>query len=190
MPLYAVFQIDGLGAHSSLLVAPAGANNDFNVVAKAIGEAGDDITVAIVVAGNSTALSVDVTGTDIVLNSATNGGGTATTTANEAIAALLADEDAAELVDVFIAAGSTGATAVAAVSETPLAGGVDKDLGATGGRDFTFTGMTTAQNDEDAISNVADDQGGYVAVPAAVFDNNYQVLGSPPFARSEVIANF
>ncbi len=55
------------------------------------GTAGNSKTCSIVVSGNNTPLSVTVTTSAVTVNSATNGGGTATSTVNQIIAALYAN---------------------------------------------------------------------------------------------------
>lgn len=87
------------------------------------GVAGNDITVAIVNPGSSGSLSVDVTGTDIVVTLAYADSAT-TSTAAQVRAALLADEDIAALINVSLGVGD-GSGLVTALSEEPLAGGGD-----------------------------------------------------------------
>ena len=85
------------------------------------GAGGNAITVAIVVAGANTPLSVTVAGSAITINSATNGSSTATSTSAQVAAAVNANTAAAALVTAV--AGGTGAGVVAAASATNLAGG-------------------------------------------------------------------
>jgi len=86
------------------------------------GEAGDAITVALVdPSGNDKALSVTVTGTDIVVSLATGAAGAITSKASEIVALVNADEDCAELLTAE--ATGTPATVVTAVAETNLASG-------------------------------------------------------------------
>lgn len=85
------------------------------------GAGGNSITVAIVVAGANTPLSVAVAGSAITINSATNGSSTATSTSAQVAAAVNASVAAAALVTAV--AGGTGAGVVAAASATNLAGG-------------------------------------------------------------------
>lgn len=85
------------------------------------GAAGNAITVAHVVAGNNTPLTVGVVGNAITVNVATNGGGTATSTATQVAAAVVA---AAPLLVTAIATG-TGSGVVGAAGPTNLTSGSD-----------------------------------------------------------------
>jgi hypothetical protein len=86
------------------------------------GTAGNDITVAYVDPGTpSEALSVAVTGTDIVVNLATDGGSSITSTAAQVIAAVNASPTASALVTATASGTVTGV--VAAVTATNLTGG-------------------------------------------------------------------
>lgn len=80
------------------------------------GEAGNDISIIIAAAGTA---SVAVAGHEITITPAT-GSNTAT-----AVAALVNGDEAASLL-VSVVAGGTGGSAPGTVSETQLAGGVDK----------------------------------------------------------------
>lgn len=66
------------------------------------------VTVTHVVAGVSTAFSVGVVGNAITVNSATDGGGLATTTANDIVAGILASTAASALVSVVAVGAGTG----------------------------------------------------------------------------------
>ena len=72
------------------------------------------VTVTHVVAGTNTAFSVGVVGNAITVNSATNGGGTATTTANDVVAGIEASAAASALVSVVAVGAGTGLMAAAA----------------------------------------------------------------------------
>lgn len=87
---------------------------------RSVADGRTDITLTIVVAGNNTPLTVVVAGSAITINSATNGGGTATTTATGAVAALAGNTSAAALVTAT--ASGTGADIVTAMVSTPLQG--------------------------------------------------------------------
>lgn len=126
-PTLAAFNTEGaheiiadLRLHAFLTTALTGANNDLRFIARTPGTGGLAITVAIAVAGNNTALSIAVTGTDIVINSATDGSGTATSTASQVLAALLASPDALALVIPSLAPSNTGVGAVVALAATNL----------------------------------------------------------------------
>lgn len=99
------------------------ANADLLFTANAQGTTGNNIRVAIVVAGNNTALTISVSGNDITINSATNGGGTATTTAAQAIAAVNSSATASALVIAATAPGNDGTGVINAVGLTYLTGG-------------------------------------------------------------------
>lgn len=108
---------------AALTTALAGANNDLLYTARTAGGQGDDITVAYVVAGTNTPLTVNVSGTAITVNVATNGAGAATSTAAQVEAAVEANADAAKLVTVASAPSNNGTGTVTAMAATPLAGG-------------------------------------------------------------------
>jgi len=85
------------------------------------GTAGNAITIAIVIAGENTPLSVEVDGTDITVHAATDGSGDPTSTADEVVAAVNADAEASALVS----AATSDSGVVSAVSQTALQGGAD-----------------------------------------------------------------
>jgi hypothetical protein len=68
-------------------------------------------------------VSLQVQGTDITVNVATNGGGAATSTASQILAAIEASPDASALVTVALAPGSDGSGVVTAMAQTNLSGG-------------------------------------------------------------------
>lgn len=117
---------------ATLTTALAGANNDLTYQAVARGVAGNSITVAYVVAGASTPLTVSVTGTAITVNVATTAGSAASSTAAQVAAAVRALPAANALVEVDNAPGNDGTGVVTALSTTPLAGGVDVVTGQKG----------------------------------------------------------
>jgi hypothetical protein len=114
------------GAAGALTTALAGANNDITYTARDKGTVGNAITVRYVVAGLGTALSVAVVGTAITVNVATDGGGLATSTASDVLAAVQAHAAASLLVSAALAAGNSGAGVVTALAATALAGGDQK----------------------------------------------------------------
>lgn len=130
--------LGGTSVKAVLTTALAGANNDMTFTADTAGAGGNAITVAYVVAGLSTSLSVAVVGTAITVNVATDGAGAATSTAAQVKTAIEASGPAAALVDVANAGGNDGTGVVAALAATPLAGGV------TNG--FTFSVAAEANN--------------------------------------------
>ena len=106
---------------------------DLTYTAKTAGVAGDSITIAYIdPPGNNVALSVAVTGTDIVVTLATNGSSVVTSTAAQIKAAVDAKVEAAALVSVAVT--GTGTTVQAAAGATPLAGGADETDGSIDGK--------------------------------------------------------
>jgi ActR/RegA family two-component response regulator len=87
------------------------------------GTKGNAITVQYVIGAGNNALSIVVTGTAIVVNSAT-AAGVATSVVNDVLAALKGNSLAMALVDVDLSAG-TGTDLVATMAATNLAGGLD-----------------------------------------------------------------
>lgn len=80
--------------------------------------------VEIVVSGNNTPLSVSAAAPKLTINSATNGSGTATSTAAQIVAAVNADAGAFALFEARLPPGSTGAGVTGAVSELTAHDGV------------------------------------------------------------------
>jgi hypothetical protein len=107
-----------------------GSNKDLEFTSLILGDGPADdgvsaISVEIVVDGLGTSLSVVVTDYDIVINSATDGGGVATSTARQILDALQASAAAMALIKVRLAAGSDGSGIPGALAHTHLSGGVD-----------------------------------------------------------------
>lgn len=119
------------GGQASLTTSMAGANNDIVFRATKNGTGANSIRVAVVVAGANTVLSVAVSGNDITINSATNGSSVATTTADQAIAAVKASTQASALILAERAPGNDGSGVIAAFSLTNLTGGSDSVLEGT-----------------------------------------------------------
>lgn len=119
-------------ARATLTTALAGANNDLTYTARFLGTGGNSTTIAYVVAGNNTPLTVSVTGQAITVNVATSAGGAATSTANDIATAIRNNAQATSLVDVQNAAGNDGTGVVTALSVTPLANGVSNTIGRRG----------------------------------------------------------
>jgi hypothetical protein len=109
-----------LNTHYFLRTAVAGTNNDIDWIARLSGAAGSTVTVAYVVAGNSTPLSVGVAGQALTINLATSAGGAATSTASDVIAAVRARGDALALVSPQLAPGNDGTGVLAALTATGL----------------------------------------------------------------------
>ena len=96
-------------------------NGAITLTSEVAGADGNDITLTLVDPGDTSDLSIDVTGTDIVVTLA-YATGAITTTAAQLATALNEDEDVAELVTA--AHGGTGANLMTALTETALSGGV------------------------------------------------------------------
>lgn len=119
----------GQKAKATLTTALAGANNDIKYTAVARGTSGNSITVAYVVAGNNTPLTVAVVSNAITVNVATDAGGLATSTADQVKAAIEASAAASALVTVEDATGNDGSGVVAALAATALSGGTEWTIG-------------------------------------------------------------
>jgi Zinc carboxypeptidase/Chitobiase/beta-hexosaminidase C-terminal domain len=98
----------------------------FYVTSKAYGsEGGNDISVALQNPGTpGAALSVSVTGKDVVVHLATDGSGQVTSTAAQVVAALGADAAAAKLLTASTYRGDAGAGVVSAAPATRLSDGL------------------------------------------------------------------
>lgn len=83
----------------------------------------DQVTVAIVVAGNNTPLTVSVTGKAITINQSTGSGGAATGTASQIITAYNLVAAAVALASIANYPASTGAGITVAAAAAPLANG-------------------------------------------------------------------
>jgi hypothetical protein len=107
---------------ATLATGNVGANNALTWTAVTPGGLGNTVTVALVVSGTSTPLSVAASGTAVTVNVATNGGGSPTSTAIQVAAAITGSVAASGLVTVAGTTGSSGAGVVAAVAATALSG--------------------------------------------------------------------
>ncbi len=123
---------------ASVLINPAGANNDVLYTANVAGSQGNQLSVQYIDPGlPSQSLWVDVfERTAIRVHLATNAAGAITSTAAQVIAAVNAHWFAGHLVTAADGPGSSGATAVTAMAKTALAGGADMDA--------THAALTTA----------------------------------------------
>jgi hypothetical protein len=123
------------------LTMALGSNKDLEFTSLVLGHgpAHDGVSAAsieIAVAGNNTALSVVVTGSAIVINSATGAGGAATSTARAIRDALEASAAAMALIKVRLATGSDGSGIPGAVAHAHLTGGIDPAAFDTLGQDL------------------------------------------------------
>lgn len=138
-----------LGAEvlATLLTGVVGSNNALTFTSRKRGASGNNITVTMVDPGGTTAsLSVDTAGDDITISLA-RASSALSSTATQVIAAILAHDEASQLVTATNTSSSSGAGIVAAVSKTSLAGGVDATSeGLAVGKAFT-----TATTGNDAI---------------------------------------
>ena len=115
-----------LASFASLTTGLVGANNDLVFTARYPGLQGNLISVTYTVTGNSTPLTVAVTGGhNIAVGVATNSGGAAISTASEIMAAVNASAQAESLAIVTLASSNSGAGVVTALTKTFLAGGTD-----------------------------------------------------------------
>lgn len=105
-------------------IDPAGNNNAIVVTAVPTGSAGNGIALSLRNNGNSLPLAITVTGTQIVVQLATDAGGAITTTANALIAAIAADARASLLVTIANAAGNDGTGLMTTANASILRDGV------------------------------------------------------------------
>jgi len=121
------------GVKASLSTGTEISDNAITWTAVAPGTDGNSIAVALIdPSANDAALSISVTGTDIVVNLATGPTGTITSTATEVMAAIAGNADASALVTVADTGASDGSSAVAAVAASNLTSGA-----ASGGTTYT-----------------------------------------------------
>lgn len=118
------FRVPGGSTPASFTTAGP-ANSNLTYTAKAVGAAGNAVTVAYVVAGASTPLTVGVVANAITVNVATSAGSAATSTGAQVRAAVIASGPASALVNVANAPGNNGTGVVAAFGATNLTGGVN-----------------------------------------------------------------
>jgi hypothetical protein len=97
-----------------------GSNRDICFVSKNVAVPG----IEILVAGNNTALTVSVAGSDVSVHSATNGSGVATSTAAQIVAAVNANVSAFALFAARLPPGSTGAGVTGAFTHAHPSEGV------------------------------------------------------------------
>jgi hypothetical protein len=148
---------DAVSASKTILAT----NQGLTYTAKDAGDAGNSITIAYVdPEGNDQELSVDVTGTDIVVNLATDETGEITSTATQIKDAIELSVAADALVDVAIVSGA-GAGVVTAVAETSLTGGSD----AVPGTGIVLPTNTTIKDQDATPQNATVTFGDAPAVP-------------------------
>jgi hypothetical protein len=116
-------RVSKAGTFATLTTVLTGTNNDLTYTARAGGTPGNSVTIAYVVAGLNTALSVTVAGSAITVNLATDGAGAATSTANQVRTAVLASAAAMALLGAVTVAEGDGTGIVIALAATALTGG-------------------------------------------------------------------
>jgi hypothetical protein len=113
------------GAQASYTTSQGAANKNLRFIAQAVGVGGNAIDVTCVVAGANTPLTVDVAANAITINSATNAGSEATSTAAAIRAAIIADAEAFALITCDLATGSDGTGVFGAMAKVDLVGGIN-----------------------------------------------------------------
>lgn len=155
---------------ATLLTGTVAANNALTFTSKAIGAAGNAISVALVKpAGNNQALSITVTGTAISVNLATGATGLVTTTATALASAIAGNTAANALVGVTNQTGSTGAGVVTELAATSLTGGVNEPFPLNtpvmiAGNRREAAQLGTTGTLQDAIDSIFDQAGAVIVV--------------------------
>lgn len=138
----------GVGAGTKASKTFGTSNQVLVIEAKNAGTYGNALTAGIVVSGTSTALSFTITETSVLINSATDGGGAATTTVLMAISELYENATFQEFFNANKGAGNGSGVLVAGASGV-LSGG------AAGTEAFTtiaeITGFSGPQNQQELI---------------------------------------
>ena len=139
-------------------------------------------SIQILVSGNSTPLSVSVIDDDIVVHSATNVGGTATSTALQIRDAVNADPTASALIEARLPPGQTGAGITGALDAGDVATGVAfVDLALVDSGDhLTFQAAAGSRYWDDSIALFIEDNGS----AASGFSVNY-LRGSVTFEETK-----
>lgn len=112
----------GIGNRATLTTNLTGANNDLFYMSRTPGTGGNTITVAYVVAGASTPLTVAVATKAITVNVATTAGSAASSTADDVAKAIRLSTAANALVHVNRAPANDGTGVVTALTATALSG--------------------------------------------------------------------
>lgn len=114
----------GVGAGTQASKTIGTSNQQLRVLAKTAGAAGNSKTFGIVVSGNNTPFSIVVTAGSVLINSATDGGGSATTTVAQAISALYLDSTFVANFQATVSSGNGTGVLVAGAAGV-LSGGAD-----------------------------------------------------------------
>jgi hypothetical protein len=117
---------------STLVVGVGNGSVLFQTQATGPGSAGT-ASVAVVAAGNNTALSVSTAGGVVTVHLATDGAGVATSTAAQVRDAIDADPTASALIRADLPRGSDGSGVVSAAAQQALVGGSAVTLGGRSG---------------------------------------------------------
>lgn len=117
-------KIDDYTAGTKASVSVGTGNSTLVLTAKFVGEYANDWTLAVVISGDDTPLSVVRAGDAFTVNLATSELGAATSTVNDVIAAIAADANLSALVTVSDGAGN-GTGIMAAAGATDFTGGVE-----------------------------------------------------------------
>lgn len=99
-------------------------NSQLLILSKLAGSVGNQYSASVVVSGNNTPLSVSLVDTVLTINVATSGGGAATSTVNQVIAALYSNVDIAAVFDATSGSGD-GSGVLASAASTALSGGLN-----------------------------------------------------------------
>lgn len=139
-------------------------------------------SIQILVSGNSTPLSVSVIDDDIVVHSATNVGGTATSTALQIRDAVNADPTASALIEARLPPGQTGAGITGALDAKDVATGVAfaNLVLVDSGDHLTFQAAAGSRYWDDSIALFIEDNGS----AASGFSVNY-LRGSVTFEETK-----
>lgn len=114
----------GVGAGTQASKTIGTVNQQLRVKARYAGVAGNSKTFGIVVSGNNTPYSQTITSSSVLINSATNGGGTATTTVLQAISLLSLSTTFVDYFQADVNSGDGSGVLVAGASGA-LSGGTD-----------------------------------------------------------------
>lgn len=119
-------KVAGGGASATATSGVVADNNALTYTANDSGPDGNDLSIALIDPGvKEKALSVDVDGTAIIVNLATDAENKISSTATEVIAAILEHDTASQLITAANTGASSGAGKVVAKAKTSLTGGAD-----------------------------------------------------------------
>ncbi len=114
----------GVGAGTKASKTFGTSNQMLKIFAKDAGTYGNSLEAGVVVSGNNTALSVVVDDDSVLINSATDAMGAATTTVLQAIAAVYAAAGFSDVFDATVGTGD-GSGVIVAGAQAGLSGGTD-----------------------------------------------------------------